>query len=402
LSETIDELPPRDEATGQFTAYEPPVLPPDNMEYTPLEQPIAEEDLAIPSIDEFIEATGDHGYLAEHEIPGGIALQLQDPATGEKKPDNVSVELETAGELLSQWEANVQTHVDMLNDSELRTEVDSALAEHSSEELKELGREEVKPVEQQGRPDTATKPDEEVPPGVDPDLHRAVSHPKVREFLEANLAQAEAARQQYLQAANSANQVHLSRLNEMLSQTNIGNLPTIEARMAAFEDLARTDPHLYVRAQAEMQSVMNAQAAQVQYQQQQAFAQQQQLEAYRTEQNRLFDQQVGKVSRADIDAVNDYVTDVLGLTPQEAGQLRNNPTALDHRFQRALLDAGRYHAMKNAPKAIPARERPPVQKPGAGPGPSAREVSLSRLEARLNQTGSETDGWALLQARMRG
>jgi hypothetical protein len=397
------DVQPRDAATGQFTAPET-INPPALDSYEPLGAPedVAIEDVPVPTPEEFAA-----DYLTESEKPEPLELKLfTDSTMTEEMPANISVTPEQAGELLSAYEGNIQTSINEISDADLKAALDTTLAQHSPEELKEYGRDpqEVaknaseQPIEQpleQQRPDTAVRADAN-PNDENAEIARALDNPKIRQFLESNLAQAEAAKQQYLQAIEGANRAGLQRLETLLSETNIGKLPTIEARQAAFEDLARTNPHLYVQAQAEMQSIANAQAFQAQHQQAQQAEAQRQFATYKSQQDALFDKAVGRVSRDDVDAVNTYVSDVLKLSPEEAGQLRYNPTATDHRFQIALLDAARYHALKQAPKAYPVRARLPNQRPGAG----ERAPSPSRLEAKASLT--EAEGWELLQQRMRG
>jgi hypothetical protein len=68
--------------------------------------------------------------------------------------------------------------------------------------------------------------------------------------------------------------------------------------------------------------------------------------------------------------------------------------------QRVLLEAAQHRMMMKAAKASPVRERQHVQKPGISGGKSRSAQSMEALEARLAATGSEADGWNLLQARM--
>ena len=99
--------------------------------------------------------------------------------------------------------------------------------------------------------------------------------------------------------------------------------------------------------------------------------------------------------------MRDYLSD-LGLSQRDINSLGRNPTAVDHRFQRALLDAARYRALQQAPRAVATRAIPPVAKPGRGEARhSAREMNLQQLEYELARTGSEEAGWRLLQAKMR-
>jgi hypothetical protein len=401
MTDIVDEQPRND--AGQFTAPET-INPPALDSYEPLAPEIEPEDVAVPSPEQFEQQFGD-GYLTESEKPEPLELKLYTDSTmTEETAPNVTVTVEQAGQLLSNYEANVSTYVNELDDNALLGDIDAARADLvandpkaaeeyglDAKEVADNAKVELQPERPVERPATATRPDDE-----NAEIARALENPRIREFLESNLAQAEAARQQYVQALEGANRASYARLNDLLKDTNIGQLPTVEAREAAFQDLARTNPALYIQAQAEMQSIANAQGIQAQHQQHQTAAQQRQFEAYKTQENAKFDAAVGKVSRADVDAVNTYVSDVLKLSPEEAGQLRFNPTAVDHRFQLALLHAAKWNALQSAPRPRPTPQQVPNQRPSAG----ERAPAKSRLESKGALT--EAEGWALLQERMRG
>jgi hypothetical protein len=90
---------------------------------------------------------------------------------------------------------------------------------------------------------------------------------------------------------------------------------------------------------------------------------------------------------------------VLKLDANDLKALTTDRTARDHRFQRALLDAARYHALKSAPLPQPTRQPlPPVQRSGISRGFRQTEGDFSTLNARLNQSGRMDDGVALLNA----
>jgi hypothetical protein len=99
--------------------------------------------------------------------------------------------------------------------------------------------------------------------------------------------------------------------------------------------------------------------------------------------------------------VRDYLPE-LGLDASSFVHLMQTDRTLRSAIgQRALIDAAKYHQLMNAPKAIPTRGRQQAQRPGSGNSRSAREITMGELESRLGRSGSEADGRALLQARMR-
>jgi hypothetical protein len=306
---------------------------------------------------------------------------------------------EQAGQLLSNYEAGVQTYVEGLDDNALLEGIDAARADlvkadPSAAEEYGLNKAEVannaKPVEQpveQQRPDTAVRAD-----GLDPEVAKALDHPQVRAAIEGELSKASEAERA---ATADRQQAYSTVLSAMVSVVpELAQIPT-ERWGEAVKILEQSDPakaraiYGLVERGAQIERAMFGDA------QQRQEASQRQFEAYRAEQNALFDKQVGKVSQEDIRAVNTYVSDVLKLSPAEAGQLRNSPTAVDARFQRALLDASRYHAAKaSAPRATSPKT--PTQRPSAG----ERAPAKSRLESKASLT--EAEGWELLQQRMRG
>jgi hypothetical protein len=218
--------------------------------------------------------------------------------------------------------------------------------------------------------------------------------------LRSQLAAAEQARAQYGEQLNNAVRVaefaFLQQFPEFNGVTDANHLASIANSIRA------QNPQRFAAIQNASAQAAQLLAAQQQQQQHAAARAQHEFQAYKAQQDDAFERSVGKISNADVEAVRDYLSDVLGLTPQEMQGLTRNPTAVDHRFQRALLDAGRYHALQRSAKAIPTRSVPNVQKPGVPSSKSRAQQSVEALERRLSVSGSEADGWALLQAKMRG
>lgn len=97
----------------------------------------------------------------------------------------------------------------------------------------------------------------------------------------------------------------------------------------------------------------------------------------------------------------DYLVEK-GFTKEQLNQLANGKliSIYDHRIQSLVLDGMKYQAIQAAPKAVASRPVPTVQKPGTQRVASV-DAEINALSKRLDQSGSEEDGWALLQAQMK-
>jgi hypothetical protein len=90
-----------------------------------------------------------------------------------------------------------------------------------------------------------------------------------------------------------------------------------------------------------------------------------------------------------------------GVDPREFFKAGNESKFLrSAAAQKILVDAAKYRIMQRAPKAIPRRDVPTVQKPGnAGPRVNRADTGLAALNAKLSKTGNLKDAAALLSAR---
>lgn len=90
-----------------------------------------------------------------------------------------------------------------------------------------------------------------------------------------------------------------------------------------------------------------------------------------------------------------------GFKQSELSELAAGKSKLsiyDHRVQTLIRDSMRLSEILAAPKAVSQKPVPTVQKPGTH-RVASDEASLSALSKRLDQSGSEADGWELLQAQ---
>lgn len=381
-----------------------------------------EEEPELPRIltdhDDPVEDAVDIGYLTPAEDPEPTPIKVfTDASLSQEMAPEKTLTLDQAAELKLQHETNAASYVEGLDLINFVSTVDQARADvvkASPEDAKTYGLDpkEVaanagQPEAQQQQPDqqlplpTAAKPDSE---GQDVELSRALENPKVREFLESNLAQAEAAKQQFLSATEAASRATLSRLDQLLAHTNIGKLPTVEARQAAFEDLARTEPQTYLQAVAEMNVIANNQQVLAQQQQAQANARSVQVSAYAAQEGKAYDEWAAQegINPRDMSAKAEQYLEGLGVSKEQLSKVAlENPIIFSSTFQKVLTDAIRYQQIKAAPRAVPTRQVPTVLKPGSSATRSAKEVNIAALENELNRTGSEEAAWRLYQARNR-
>ena len=391
---------PRDTATGQFTGAEPltglPGLEAD-AGYRPLIAPNQTDEIdAPPSREEFGALVGD-----QPDDPDPIRWVKTD-GSNEPLEENITTTLDQAAEALTAYQSDVGRYVEGAVLDSFVADVDAARAEalrSNPADANELGLDPAEVAKHAPKDEEPPTPadaplkandNSESVKDLDPDVERALKLPQVRQALEQEFSKADTAREQYSNALNLANQVSLARLAEIIP--DVAGLPP-EQRQQGLELLAQVDRPRFDQAMMEIKRVSDIQIAQQQQQHYRAVQQEQEFQNYKAQQDALFDQAVGKLSESDISAVRGYVSDVLGLTPEQASSLAKNPTVTDHRFQRALLDAARFHAMKSAAAPLPTRALPPVQRPGTtSPAPrgSDNASKIAALNAQLDSATSET------------
>jgi hypothetical protein len=348
---------------------------------------------------------------SQHVIDGITELSAApatyiDRATGDKLDPNITVRLEEAADNLTAYESELASYVEGLDLSLDLDAVDSAraeavkdpkLAEEYGLDPKEVAdnAKRLEP-EAEAKAEPANEPPTNEPeiPGLDPEVAKAVRNPQVRQFLEEQVTQAETTRQQYANALDTANALGMSRLNELLP--DVSALPPHQ-REAGLALLAQTDPQRFQAALQEMNRIGQVQQAQAQQQQYSAARNQAAFNEWaKAEDAKL------NVTDADAKSVQAYLKDN-GMLDEWVHGMRTDPGIRSAKAQQIVMDAARYHAIKNAPKAVATRPSSHVQRPGsASVGKSSKDVSLAALEAKLNRSGSEADAWAYLQARMKG
>jgi hypothetical protein len=389
--------------------------------YTPnINAHVSADEVADEFSDERIAVDALFPQDAEAPVVDGITELSAEPATyinktnGKPLHANVTLKEEEAGNDLVAYEASLANAVDYVEGVDLQAVVDQRRAEElkaNPDFAEEAGLDKAQ-VEANAQKAPEATPQPEATSTRQPNeseydfaARQILDNPLATQVLKDQLAATHQAQANYVaQLGNAVRVAELSFLNqfpEFRGVTDMNHLESIASSIKA------QNPQRWAQIgeiTAQNGQLLQAQAVEQQRQAEHRAAQaEQQLQAYKAQEDAAFTKSVGKVSNAEVEAVRDYLTDVLGMSQQDIGQLSRNPTAIDHRFQRALLDAGRFHRLSNAPKAVASRSNPSVQKPGNPDFRStARELSIAQLEHDLARTGSEEAGWRLLQAKMRG
>lgn len=241
--------------------------------------------------------------------------------------------------------------------------------------------------------------------GLAPEVEQALKHPQVRQAIEQELAQVDAAKQQYSQALNVANQYAQASLLDHFPE--LQGVP-VERWAEGIAILHQSDPQRVAHAMGVLQRLDTLQTTQAQWQQRQAIEQQQQFESYAKAEDAKFEQMsewagLGKTEQAKVStAVLEYAGELGIDKPTLVHLMKTNPVMRNAAFQKMMVDAARYRMQKAAPaKAIP-KPVPAVQRPGIAQSKSERSgANLGALREKLQSSGSVEDAFALYQAKQR-
>jgi hypothetical protein len=222
--------------------------------------------------------------------------------------------------------------------------------------------------------------------GLDPETRKALKIPQVRQALEQQFAEADQVREQYASSLQNGQQMLQATLTALAPQ--LQGMP-LEHWPQAIQMLAQVDPG---RAQLVSDTLTNwgtIQQAQQQEQQRQASIAHQQFEAQRQQYSRQADQALGPMTVAEklemVEELVGYVGD-FGISREQFTREAQTNLAIHHpAFQRMAADALKYQRIMKASKAMPTRNIPPVQRPGASqPRAPANSANIQALERQLS------------------
>jgi hypothetical protein len=222
--------------------------------------------------------------------------------------------------------------------------------------------------------------------GLDPETRKALKIPQVRQALEQEFAKADQARthlESTIQAGQQMLQATVAALAPQLDGMPIEHWPQ------AIQMLSQVDP---VRGQLVADTLQRWSAMQQADQQikaQAAHEQAQEFRAFKAAEDAKLAESLG----GDRGLVQQYAPKVqsyfksLGMTEAEMWALANDRTANSALGQQVLLDALRFREIMAAPKAVPTREIPAVQRPGTK-SPIRNNDSSTRLRGLEAQFAS--------------
>ena len=217
-----------------------------------------------------------------------------------------------------------------------------------------------------------------------------------RKAIEAERQKAEQARQNY-----ESKLTNTVKIMEDALQAEFGDIQT----MQDVRKLQSEDPFRFQAWQVRQMELTAAKSETMAAEQRQAQEKQSKRAAYESEQNhRLVEMvpEMGDPKKADAlrtRAVN-MLTDDLGLKTDQLSRWMTDDTGHEilsnAGIQKLIADGLKYQAIMKAPKAIPAKSVPPVQRPGvskpAGSDASEREQALSRKTELTQKEGLELLG----------
>jgi hypothetical protein len=373
--------------------------PPEKPEPEPEEAEASTGEQLRQAADELSERRGNGDSLAVVPVELTNAGEELPPLWSEDgtptEDEKIALSPEQASQALSQLRGNEAATNEAMDDAAF---------------LKEIGLEPPAPQLEQPA-ETAEQQPAEQQPEADPKaakLSKYLEDPDFQElFLEQHgqasqkVAQAEQARANYAQGLDQV--VALAEVALLQQFPELANVRTADQFNGALQAIATQNPQ---RAQQIQSRLMEAgrlvQAQRAEHARAQQLAAQRdaaELASLRAEQGKLFESKYGSVNETDGRAARTYLQS-LGVSDQEMAELYNNRLAVDHRFQKVLADAARYHALQSAPAKAVQKALPPVQRPGVSQPRSVRGAeSLSTLNSRLNASGNLDDAVKLLQAK---
>jgi hypothetical protein len=239
----------------------------------------------------------------------------------------------------------------------------------------------------------------------DPEVQKALSNPVIHAAIQGEFAKAEQTNQQFHSTLTAAQNLATATLAELAP--GLAQIPT-EHWQAAINQLSQTDP---LAARAIVSTLDRAQRLDAVQQQvsaqreaQQTAQRQAAVEAFRIEQNRAFDKiepMTESQQRSALDGIVAYAQEYGVSKADLAAAIDRNPDMRHAVWQKMMLDASRYRAMKaNASRAAPRSTVPPVQRPGTAVSRSERSSSgLEGLSTKFQGNPSMKNAAAMLAAQ---
>ncbi len=362
----------RDEGTGQFAASEL------------LTGRAAEERDAgyVPYKEEPIDDTGD---LTVEEAVEQLAsstppADIKTYSSLDDLPKNVSLTVEQAAKIKSDMDAADSTQAENDEADRLRAEVDKL-------------REASKP-----------KTEDSFEVGKDPqaDVEKLLAIPHVKEAVDKLTGEAETARQNHVAAVDAATEmVRATVLGRFPVMAQIANLPQ-EQQGRAVAAWMQQNPEGAAELAQSMNGLQELVSQQQTHQKTTAERERSEFQTYARAQDEQFSKLMKGENMPAIEAEIPVMLKNLGVDPMEFLKAGNESKFLRSAPAQAILaKAAKYDLLMKAPKALVARNLPPVQRPGVASVSPRSGDDIATLDRRLSQTGSIKDAVALYAAQTR-
>jgi hypothetical protein len=393
-------------------------------EYVPMPDPIAPEPEKRKEYDSDLEGVQkaardltearEHGRVpqAEPEIDRGYQYLTGDKA-GERVPENQTLEAQRAArdlKMMRDYEAAVANPTET---DRLASAVDNIRQAFPNKELPANFVEDMKQVaehvqQQQSQIQTDQQPAQDVvnssheqpalPDGVDPDIANALSNPKIRAALEAEVQAAEQARIQFAQGARQAAQLAAAAV--LSNYPELANLNAQELPHAV-NAIRQVNPQKAMEIETQLNRAKSLYDASQQAENAQRQIQAQRIQEWAKAQDHAYDAMVNdspetksKLGAEAIAMLKEY-----GATDDEIAAAWHSPSAFRSAVgQRVLRDAAAYRLAQREAANKVARPVPPVQRPGTAPLRNS-DGDVDAAMKHFRSSPSVDSAVALLQAR---
>jgi hypothetical protein len=249
------------------------------------------------------------------------------------------------------------------------------------------------------------RPQQPPPPGVDPEVHRAMQLPQVREHFEREHGKVTQLQQHHAQQVQVANDFAQAAFRSAVPE--LANLRTDQI-VPFLNQMAKTNPPRFKQAMALLDNVTKANTARQQVEQQRAHAEKQEFTRYSKEHDAAFDRRMAAHTPEQRRAIGaelvSYAAE-LGVDQRTLTSLMaTNPIMRHSAFQSMMADAAAHRLAQKSLATMRQQQRaanlPPVIRPGSGaPRTTVQSANLQSLSTKLSQTGDAKDAAALLIAR---
>lgn len=232
--------------------------------------------------------------------------------------------------------------------------------------------------------------------------------PKVREAVSAHVAETETARRQHLAAVNGA--AHIATATFLAQFPEFQHIPENQ-RVEALRAMAQQDPARVQRIAAAVESTAQLFEAQRIANAQEEQAKAQRFQEYAKTADARFNELIKDVPA---DTMRDVPATIIKAVEGYGGNAQaffekyaSNEFLRDPIVQRMMVDAARYHMVKDAPlKAVP-KGVPPVQRPGTAQRISTSDSQIAALRSQIGREGVSQEAQlraaaAITQLRRRG